>query len=187
MAAGEKTETRGADSKLTLARLETIRDLVRNGNYLSVAAEAAGVSERTVYRWLEQGEQPEEAEQDTLHWQFCQAVRKAQAEAEQLLVAAIERAASGYKKKTTKTRTFFNEQGVECTETTIEEAEVFDWRAAAWMLQARHKQRWAQNPPPAVEAEQENVKVLIIGEAPPTGPPQIEQGPPGTVGEVLGV
>lgn len=179
----------GQPTKLTPARLDTIVKLLRSGNYVAVAAEGAGVSESAVYKWLERGERPEEQEADSIYFQFVQAVRTALAEAEQVLVASIEKAATGYTKKTKRVRTYTDpESGRECVEETIEEAEVFDWRAASWMLQARHKQRWAANPPPAAEAEQEHVKVLVIGEAPPVDAPgQLEQGEPATFGDALGV
>ena len=161
----------GRRSKLTTTRIDTITSLLRSGNFLSVAAEAAGVGERTVYEWLERGELPEEIEQDTLYAQFSQAVQRAQAEAEQVLVASIERAATGFTRKTTTTKRYRDpETGREVEEVTVEEAQVFDWRAAAWLLQMRHKKRWAMKPPTEVDAEEEHVKVLIVGQEPPRLP-----------------
>jgi len=161
----------GQRSKLTTARIETICALIRAGNFMVVAAEAAGVAERTVYQWLERGERPEEVEQDTLYAQFVQSVQRAQAEAEQVLVASVERAATGFARKTTTVKTYRDEDtGHNVTETTIEEAQVFDWRAAAWLLGMRHKQRWSTRPPEAADAEEEHVKVLVVGQEPPRLP-----------------
>lgn len=177
----------GRPSLLTPARIEAIATHIRNGNYLRVAAEAAGVSESAVYKWLERGEDPEEQIQDSLYFQLLQAVVAAHADAERVLVQAINKAATGYTKKTTKTREYTNDEGRQCTETTVEEAEVFDWRAAAWMLEARHRDRWAKVIQPAAEgAETEEVKVLILQQEPSTeAPKQIEQPPPASMDEIL--
>jgi transposase len=180
----------GRPTKLTPQRIEAIAELVRNGNYLVVAAEAAGVSDAAVYKWLERGSRDEERDQDSLYFQFREAIQRAQAEAEQVLVSAIEKAATGYTRKSTKTRRYQDpETGVEVVETTVEEAQVYDWRAAAWLLQQRHRSRWSANPPKETESEEEHVKVLVIGQAPPIQPAssEPEAPPPESMDEILGV
>lgn len=179
----------GRPSLLTPTRIEIITTLVRRGNYIKVAAEAAGVSVATIYGWIERGELPEEQAQDTLYSQFLEALRKAEADSEQVLVASIEKAATGFIKKKRTTRRYRDpESGQMVEETSEEEAEVFDWRAASWMLQARHRQRWAQTPPPESEEGQvDEVKVLILPHAPSReAPKQLEQEPPDTMEDLLG-
>lgn len=66
-------------SKLTPKLTETICAFIRTGNFAKVAAEAAGISEATFYRWLsDEGDQFRE---------FQESVARASAEAE---VAAVE-------------------------------------------------------------------------------------------------
>ena len=186
------TRTRGRPSLLTPARIEVITKLVREGNYMKVAAEAAGVSVPTVYAWMERGELTEEQEQDSIYAQFLEAVREAEAQSEQILVAAVQKSATGYRKRKTVVRTYRDPvTGQEVTETTVEEADVMDWRAAAWMLQFRHRSRWAAIPPPAAEGEVETVKVLILSKEPSTSAPEQDQkqlggAEPTTMGEALG-
>ena len=66
-----------------------IVDLVRVGNFLETAAEAAGVERRTVTRWLTRGSEEESGP----FREFREAVEKAQAESESRDVALIAKAA----------------------------------------------------------------------------------------------
>ena len=51
----------GRPSKLTEERQERIIQLIRGGNFASTAAEAAGISESTFYRWMKTGKESAEA------------------------------------------------------------------------------------------------------------------------------
>lgn len=102
-----------AKSKLTPDTHERIVQAVRAGNYFKQSAEAAGITDRTFYYWIEQGEADAEQGRDTAHLRFLQAITRAQAEAEVHAVANIRKAMSE------------------------------DWRAAAEYLRRRHPDRWS--------------------------------------------
>ena len=76
--------------KLDPATMQRIVDLIRAGNYLEVAATAAGIHRSTLHRWLKYGR----ARQKGRFKKFVLAVEKAQAEAESRDVALIARAAT---------------------------------------------------------------------------------------------
>jgi len=69
---------------------QRIVDLIRAGNYLEVAATAAGIHSTTLHRWLRLGR----AQRRGQYRRFVTAVQKAQAEAESRDVALIAKAAS---------------------------------------------------------------------------------------------
>jgi hypothetical protein len=58
----EKTRKRGPKFKLTPETQETITTAIRSGSFDYAAAEAAGISQRTFYRWLEQAEEQKTGE-----------------------------------------------------------------------------------------------------------------------------
>lgn len=78
----------GRPTKLTPQVQERICGGLVNGGTIEAAAGAAGVDERTFYRWVARGETGEEP-----YCQFCQAVQKARDEAEQRLLSIIADAA----------------------------------------------------------------------------------------------
>jgi len=82
-----RTKTRaGRRSKLTREVQEKITRVIRAGNYAYIAAEYAGISQTTFYRWLEQG-----AEQKRGRYrEFREAVKAAEREAEIHAVATIQ-------------------------------------------------------------------------------------------------
>src|SRR5947199_10829600 len=65
-------------TKLTPEVTERIVQAVKAGNYVHVAAQAAGISPSTFYRWMERGER----ESDGIYAEFYTAVRRAEGEAE---------------------------------------------------------------------------------------------------------
>ncbi len=79
-----------ARPKLDPVVTQRICDLVRAGNYLEVAANAAGIHPTTLHRWLRQGR----AQVRGRYRKFVNAVEKAQAEGESRDVALIARAAA---------------------------------------------------------------------------------------------
>lgn len=83
----KKKKTGGRTTKLTPEVLEKIVAAIRAGNYAVVAAAFAGISERTYYRWMHRGRE----EKKGIYWQFCQAVEKAESEAEVRAVAIIQK------------------------------------------------------------------------------------------------
>lgn len=89
MAKGQKTG--GRRTKLTPEIQEKIVSAIRAGNYANVAAEYAGIGERTFYRWLERGREANRG----IYWHFWQAVKKAEREAEVRAVAIIQKHMEG--------------------------------------------------------------------------------------------
>jgi hypothetical protein len=81
----------GRPTKLTPEVQATICAMLRTGSYLTVAAEAAGVTTRTVYLWMERGEKPGKVHKP--YRDFKAAVEEALAEGEARNVALIHRAA----------------------------------------------------------------------------------------------
>jgi hypothetical protein len=82
----------GRKPKLTPEVRDTIARLIAAGNYVNVAAEAAGIHVATFYRWLSRGEpqrRPTPAFRD-----FATAITRARVEAEASMVRHLTRAAA---------------------------------------------------------------------------------------------
>lgn len=80
----------GRKSKLTPKLVETILDLLRDGNYDMVAAQAVGISRATFYRWIRLGKD----EKDGEYFDFYLAVEQAKAEGEVALLKTIKDASN---------------------------------------------------------------------------------------------
>ncbi len=76
--------------KLEPATTQRVVELIRAGNYLEVAATAAGIHRSTLYRWMRHGRDQKRGR----YRKFLNQVEKAQAEAESRDVALIAKAAS---------------------------------------------------------------------------------------------
>ena len=76
--------------KLDPAVTQRIVDLMRAGNFIDVAATAAGVHRTTLHRWLRLGREQKRGK----YRKFAEAVDRAQAESESRDVALIAKAAS---------------------------------------------------------------------------------------------
>ena len=76
--------------KLDTALTQRLVDLIRAGNYLEVAATAAGIHRSTLHRWLRHGRSQKRGR----YHKFLNQVEKAQAESESRDVAIIAKAAS---------------------------------------------------------------------------------------------
>lgn len=87
---------------------------LRAGNYLSTAAEAAGLHPQTLSSYLERGEADREHERNTPYAAFFEAVKKARGEGEAALVARIARAGHD------------------------------SWQANAWLLERQYPERWGR-------------------------------------------
>src|SRR4051812_3365849 len=79
-------------SKLTPEVQENIVRLIRAGNTIELAAEAAGISQATFYAWMARGESGKRA--DAPFVDFRDAVEQGRAEAEAVLVTRIAKAAA---------------------------------------------------------------------------------------------
>ena len=100
----------GRKSKLTPEVQERICQYVRQGLTYEIAARAAGVSETTFYRWKQRGERSKRGK----YREFWEALKRAESEAEQVLVRRILAASND------------------------------TWQAAAWMLERRYPERWGR-------------------------------------------
>lgn len=99
----------GRPTKLTPEVKRKLLRAIREGNYLNVACGLAGISYETFNGWMKRGDR----ESSGPYVQFSQAVRQAELEAEQRLVATLKRASAK------------------------------SWMAAAWLLSHRFHERWA--------------------------------------------
>src|SRR5437870_3756701 len=82
----------GRPTKLTPEVHSKIVQLVREWNYAQVAAAICEISEKTFYRWIEQGQ----AEESGIYADFCQAVKKAEGEAEHEAIGIVRKREPGW-------------------------------------------------------------------------------------------
>ena len=75
-------------TRCTPAVTQRVADAIRGGNYANVAAQYAGIGERTFHKWMERA-----AAGDEPYVQFRQAVKEAEAIAEVRNMALIQQAA----------------------------------------------------------------------------------------------
>lgn len=98
----------GRPSKLTPEVLARIINAVRTGNYIEPACAYAGIDQRTYHNWVARAKGARSGE----YFQFFQALKQAQAEAEIALVSRWYGRAPE------------------------------DWRSTSTMLMRRHPERW---------------------------------------------
>jgi hypothetical protein len=99
---------------------ENLIRLVGEGNYVSVACRAAGISKTTYFRWLEQGAA------------YCEA------EAAGKKPIADHKVFVGFRRRIEAARA-----QAECDAIRkIRDAGEKDWKSLAWLLERRYKQRW---------------------------------------------
>jgi len=111
-------------SRGSLGRKHTLTDevaieilqRVSEGSFLTTAAGCANVDPQTVHEWLRRGLADTQAGLDSIFGRFAEGFAQAQHSAEQSAVAALQRGGDGKFK---------------------------DWRAQAWWLERRHKERWS--------------------------------------------
>lgn len=104
----------GAPLKISRPLIDTIVQSIRRGVTYDVAAQAAGIHRSTLIAWRERGELDLEEHTDSLFAYFADELTRATAAGELGLVERIS--AHG----------------------------LVDWRAAAWLLERRHPERWAR-------------------------------------------
>lgn len=81
----------GRPSKLTPEVQDRIVQAITAGNYIEVAAQYAGISKGTLYRWLQMADDPTA---DDIYRDFRDAVESARSAAEVRNVALIQKAAN---------------------------------------------------------------------------------------------
>ena len=75
------------NSKFNRATIDIILDAVRAGNYFTTAAQLAGISVATIYRWISMGKENEDENDE--HHRFYLALMEAEAQAEAGLVHTV--------------------------------------------------------------------------------------------------
>ena len=126
-------------SKFTPEVRQKIVNAVRGGNGRETSARLAGISEATLYNWLQRGRQEKRGQ----FKDFNEAVQKAEAEAEVEAVLLIRQAAIGgqvVSRKTTSRTTGAGETVTRVDETYSRP----EWQAAAWLLERKYPGRWGK-------------------------------------------
>lgn len=124
---GSRVHPIGRPPKLTHEMIEKIADLIVIGKPIAVAANLAGISESTIYRWLAMGKKKgaKKIYKDLVE-RVYEACEFSEFEALQVLRQA-----------------------------TLEGA---NWRAAAWILERRHPEKYAKKSPQDENIELQNNK-----------------------------
>jgi hypothetical protein len=134
----EVRNTMARPDNLTSEIAKRIVDAIRVGATVELAAAAAGVGTRTLYRWKERGETNTSGK----YWQFWQEVKKAAADEELAGLAEIYQA-SRRQVMARETKTVTNSDGK--TVTSINETFTpGEWQARSWLMERRHRQRWGR-------------------------------------------
>ena|SRR5437870_1388834 len=120
---------------LTPQLQEAIVKRVAAGNYPEVAAVSAGIDRATFYRWKAQGRK----EKSGKFRDFCDAIKRAEADAEILDITNIRKVAQGG--QVTERRTVTRKDG------SVEVMEKFaqpQWTASAWHAERKAPERWGK-------------------------------------------
>lgn len=136
-------------SKLTDERREQIAELIRDGNYASQAAQASGISERTFYRWMEQGQELDDKceawDEVVERWNsLTDRQRRAQKDLEPdiaLLPEAEEIELWQFWREVKKAEAEAETNAVELIKAAATDG---SWQAAAWYLERKFKDRWSR-------------------------------------------
>lgn len=152
----------GRPTALTPDVQQRIVDAIRGGNYQETAAAAGGISDRSLYGWMQRGRLEDERVADGRRprtseapfLQFFHAVTRARAETEARNVAQLERSAGGG--AVLERRTITRADG---TTEVIEKLAPPDWRANAWWLERSFPKKWGRSDPMrAMEVDSGGVK-----------------------------
>ena len=122
----------GRSTKLTPEIQEKIVSAIRAGNYAVIAAEYAGICESTFYGWLRRGR----AEAKGPFFQFMQAIKGAEREAEVRAVAHVQKHMGE------------------------------NWTAAMTYLERKFPQRWGRRDRTPVEVDPRDVLAKLLGSSP---------------------
>ena len=110
----EKENKRGRPGKLTPEMKELIIKYILSGNYIEVAALAAGISKVTLYSWIKRGRMAREQGRRNIYRDFLNAIEQAFAKSEAHDVYNIAQAAET------------------------------QWQASAWRLERKFPERWGK-------------------------------------------
>ena len=128
----KRQSQRGRRSRLTPEVQEKIVSAIRAGNYANVAAEYGGICAATFYRWLQKGE----AAKSGQFREFCDAVKKAEREAEVRAVAQIQKHMDR------------------------------NWKAAMTYLERKHPDRWGRRDHLKIEIDPREALVDLLAISP---------------------
>lgn len=113
---GKRTHATGRKApSLDSPQVQHLLAALEAGNFVQTAAASAGLSERSVYRWLERGRAEDAAGTRGEYWQLWQAIETARAIAQ-----------------------------ARALETVMAAAERGTWKAAAWWLERAHPREWGR-------------------------------------------
>lgn len=181
---------KGAPSKLDASTQQIICAAIRRGLGYEPAARMAGIRYTTLRNWINRAEAELERlknpktrlkQSEKPYLDFLDELQRAEAEGENTNADIVGDAARGgqqiTKKETHRKRLFDKKQGafvvVEETETTKIETAAPDWRAAAFILERRHPDRWGRQ----VKAEVSGpggkpvpIQIITIEAVAPAGP-----------------
>ncbi len=130
----QKKAKTGRPPKLTPEVAKIITDSVAAGVPYKYAAKRAGVTERTLMRWLAAGRKAKRGPLMSL----LSALKKADADAVAGGIASIQFAGTPHEDVIVKETTFTDSNGVRTTKTETTKRKVFDWTARAWILERTH-------------------------------------------------
>lgn len=119
----------GRPTKLCPEIIETITNAILAGSYIETAAALAGISKETFYDWLKKGA----VAQSGLLFEFSDAIKRAQAQAEMNDLMVINKAAKR------------------------------SWQAAAWKLERKYPAKWgvrAKHEIVGADAERKPVQIV---------------------------
>ncbi|MEU8540929.1 hypothetical protein AB0C52_13230 [Streptomyces sp. NPDC048717] len=153
----------------------------RTGIAVELAAEAAGISAATYWRWMARGRAEAAARdegQDPDHDEDCyvelfERVRTARAMAAARAMANIRRVADGGITTKITTRKYRDPETGQIVEEVTEDRTAPDWRADAWYLERQHRHHYGKDAALAVEitgltapepAQEEHVDLADLAE-----------------------
>jgi predicted DNA-binding protein YlxM (UPF0122 family) len=130
----------GRPTKLTKELIEEIAQYLRAGNYIETTAALVGINRDSIYEWLKRGNAEIERvsksnrarirKREEIFVEFTDTVKKAQAQAEAMLVGLIGQAAQK------------------------------NWTAAAWRLERKYPDKWGRTERNVATAQDDPVKEL---------------------------
>ena len=130
----------GRPTKLTKELIEEIATYLRAGNYIETTASLVGVHRDSIYEWLKRGNaeitrvsksnRARIRKREEIFVEFTDTVKKAQAQAEAMLVAQIGKASEKH------------------------------WQASAWRLERKYPDRWGRTERNVATAQDDPLKEL---------------------------
>lgn len=87
-------------SKLDNEMILLIKKSVRDGNFITTACAANGITRDCYYKWLERGKESEKDKKyDDIYYQFLYAIKKAEGQAEEDLISELRKGDLGWQSK----------------------------------------------------------------------------------------